>query len=510
MILSRVADGLYWMGRYLERAREHHAAPAGHRGPLHRGAGPRRGRSPAAMERPARDLPRLRGGRAAGLGTSPRLAAAYLLGLSIDPDNRYSVFHSLKKARENARSVREALTLEVLPRPQRDVPGARGLRPARPRRPATFRDAMQPHPQRALDTVGAIEHTLTRDDGLALPQARRVARARLPHRADPPHQAARRWCRRAASRRAALLHAVAQPAARRCPRWRTTGKVFGARLEPIDVLQLPLFDAQTPRSLRYGRHRGEGLPRPHLERRATLQASRRASSGKLHAELSYQGHDLIRDGARSCRSSTASLDELATRTTRSPRSTSRPEHCSSRSSTASRSTYDAFIRESFLELRVQPKTTARTRRSRPSCWRSGRRPACTATATGTTTSLHHFTIIALPRPDRGGRPAPLVEHPSRRAAASTPLNDRPAAADPPYPLLDFLAFDGPVQADAALRAAHQGIGPARRAPLGEQVLALGQHIHERFEYRKNVTALRLHHRRLPRARRRASARTSPT
>jgi uncharacterized alpha-E superfamily protein len=71
-------------------------------------------------------------------------------------------------------------------------------------------------------------------------------------------------------------------------------KVFGARLEPIDVLQFLLFDAQTPRSVRYG----ASAVKEHLDRISSASELSQPARivGKLAAELSYQGHELIRDG----------------------------------------------------------------------------------------------------------------------------------------------------------------------------------------------------------------------
>src|SRR5439155_18364099 len=62
-----------------------------------------------------------------------------------------------------------------------------------------------------------------------------------------------------------------------------------------------------------------------------------------------------------------------------------------------------------------------------------------------------------------------------------------AVQEGPYPLLDFLAFGGPVQLTPALRAAHKAAAPARSAPLGEHVLALGHYLAGRFEYQRDVT-----------------------
>ena len=61
------------------------------------------------------------------------------------------------------------------------------------------------------------------------------------------------------------------------------------------------------------------------------------------------------------------------------------------------------------------------------------------------------------------------------------------AGELPYPLLDFLALGGPVQATAALRAAHRAATPRKGATLGEHVLAVSHHLAKNFEYRKDVT-----------------------
>jgi transglutaminase-like putative cysteine protease len=69
---------------------------------------------------------------------------------------------------------------------------------------------------------------------------------------------------------------------------------------------------------------------------------------------------------------------------------------------------------------------------------------------------------------------------------ATATDARPAA-EPPYPLLDFLDFGGPVRNSAALRKFAQAVSLPSSAPLGEQVGAYGRHIREHFAYRKNVT-----------------------
>lgn len=146
--------------------------------------------------------------------------------------------------------------------------------------------------------------------------------------------------------------------------------------------------------------------------------------------------------------------------------------------------YDAFIRESFLELRMQPKTTADqtlssfvlavgppTKISRYRDWNGN--------------AVHHFTIVHYH--DR-------IEVVARSAVSTHPVapgldavTDVRPLPEPPYPLLDFLAFDGPVRPGAAMRKFSQGVVVAPTAPLGEVVRACGRHIRAHLTYRKNVT-----------------------
>jgi transglutaminase-like putative cysteine protease len=146
--------------------------------------------------------------------------------------------------------------------------------------------------------------------------------------------------------------------------------------------------------------------------------------------------------------------------------------------------YETYIRESFLELRMQPKTTADqtlqsfvlavgppTKISRYRDWNGN--------------VVHHFTIVHFH--DR-------IEVVARSAVSTHPagprldrVNDPRPFPEPPYPLLDFLAFDGPVRQSAQMRKFAQGVTAAATAPLGEQVRACGRHIHRHFTYKKNVT-----------------------
>ena len=147
--------------------------------------------------------------------------------------------------------------------------------------------------------------------------------------------------------------------------------------------------------------------------------------------------------------------------------------------------YDTFISESFLELRVQPKTTPQ------------QAVASFELAVGPPTSVHryrdwndnlthHFTITKFH--DRIAVSSRSLVETRLPSVAIASLTERPAADGPSYTLRDFLEFGGPVRLSPALRAAHRAIGLTSTAPTGEQVLTLGTYIHKRFEYRKNVTA----------------------
>ena len=146
--------------------------------------------------------------------------------------------------------------------------------------------------------------------------------------------------------------------------------------------------------------------------------------------------------------------------------------------------YDGYISESFMELRVQPKSTADQTVS--SFVLSVGPPArvhryldCNDNAT------HHFTITRFHDRIEVSSHSLVSTHPTAPPIGSLAV---PAAVqEGPYPLLDFLAFGGPVQLTSALRAAHKAAAPARSAPLGEHVLALGHYLAKEFEYQKDVT-----------------------
>jgi transglutaminase-like putative cysteine protease len=146
--------------------------------------------------------------------------------------------------------------------------------------------------------------------------------------------------------------------------------------------------------------------------------------------------------------------------------------------------YDGYISESFLELRVQPKTTA------------SQTVASFQLAVGPPTRVfryrdwndnltHHFTITKFH--DRIEVDARSLVRTHVTSPAIATLVEAPTRDPLPYALRDFVEFGGPVRVTPALRAALRVAALPPRAPIGEQVLALGKYIRKRFEYRKDVT-----------------------
>ncbi|MBI3827604.1 MAG: alpha-E domain-containing protein [Candidatus Rokubacteria bacterium] len=291
-MLSRVADALYWMGRYLERA-EHCTR-------LLLVTEDFSTEILALHEELARaewaDLLAIFPGSRLTRRAFPKAAPfafPYLTSFYLDDQNPYSTFFSLRKARENARAVREALTLEVFlglndAYHALEAQARRGIRDV----PA-FRDALSATQKGLLGTVGAIAHTLTRDQGwlfLKLGEAiERTARtatiliAKLPALLDPAPKTDiplyyTRW--------RSLLRGLASLENYR--------KARGAQMEPALVLRFVLFDADAPRALNYGcRAVKDCLDR--LDKPGELTAPARIV-GRLCSRLSYEDREVMRRG----------------------------------------------------------------------------------------------------------------------------------------------------------------------------------------------------------------------
>jgi uncharacterized alpha-E superfamily protein len=282
-VLSRVADALYWMGRYLERSEnitrlllvteDFSSETQGLAEPVAQAAW----KDLLAIFPSAQVAP--------PASAFAPMSQPYLAGFFLDLANQYSVIYSLRRARENARSVREALTVEVflaLNETYRALEAhvLRGLAD-----PPSLRDALSTTHKGLFAIAGAIEHTFTRDQGwlfLKLGESlERVYRTALVLRAKLPSLAA-------AEPRAdvALYYTQWRTLLRGLGSLENYRRSYGARLEPELVVPFLLLDPHTPRSLRYGLEAVED----YLERidggdggTTALRIVRR-----LHAELCYR------------------------------------------------------------------------------------------------------------------------------------------------------------------------------------------------------------------------------
>jgi transglutaminase-like putative cysteine protease len=146
--------------------------------------------------------------------------------------------------------------------------------------------------------------------------------------------------------------------------------------------------------------------------------------------------------------------------------------------------YTAYIRESYLELRMQPKTTP-DQTLHAFVLAVGPPSSVFRYRDWQGNAVHHFSVV-----DYHDR----IEVSARSLVATSPggprvadVEARPPFADLPHPLLDLLELGGPVRPGAALERFAAGAGAPAGAPAGVQVLALGRHIRERFAYRRRVT-----------------------
>jgi transglutaminase-like putative cysteine protease len=146
--------------------------------------------------------------------------------------------------------------------------------------------------------------------------------------------------------------------------------------------------------------------------------------------------------------------------------------------------YDGFIQESFIELRLQPKTTP------------GQSVASFVLAVGPPAKIHryrdwndnfvhHFSITKFH--DRvEARSRSLVE--TRPAGPGLDeVGDVPPFESLPPAVNDWLFLGGPLLDTPRLRRFAASIRIRPGTPLGEQVRTLSAHLRRHFRYEKNVT-----------------------
>src|SRR5207245_4394863 len=128
--------------------------------------------------------------------------------------------------------------------------------------------------------------------------------------------------------------------------------------------------------------------------------------------------------------------------------------------------YDGYISESFLELRVQPKTTP-TQTVLSFTLAVGPRARVYRYVDWNDNVTHHFTITKFH--DRIEVTATSLVETRPAPVALADLGPPAGAGEVPYPLLAYLAFDGPVRLTAALRAAPGARSEERRVGEGGEV-----------------------------------------
>jgi uncharacterized alpha-E superfamily protein len=282
-MLSRVADALYWMGRYLERAEnvtrlllatEDLSTEI-------------RGFSEKLALAEWSDLLAVFPGAEVTTGSRGAAAVAldHIAAFFVDGFNPSSVHFSLRKARENARAVREALSLEVFLTLNETYRELETLSPEQLHDMPACRGALSAIHKGLLSTAGAIEHTLSHDEGWtfvklgeSLERAYRtghVLGAKLRSLAKP-----------APGLSLPLYYTQWRSLLRSLSSLENYRKVYGARMEPATVVHFLVFDPHAPRALRFGAE----TVKAHLARLAGADDRTPPARvvGRVAARLAYE------------------------------------------------------------------------------------------------------------------------------------------------------------------------------------------------------------------------------
>ena len=288
-MLSRVADAIYWMGRYVERAENITRLLLVTEDFSTETQGLEESVAQTAWKDVLAILPTAQLTRP--VSAFAPVSLPYLTSFFLDAQNGYSVHYSLRKARENARAVREALTVEAFMSINEAFHAVEGYARKGLTDLPGLRDTLASTHKSLFSVIGAIDSTFTRDEswhflklGESVERIYRAAlilRARLPAllasepRTDLP-----------------LYYSQWRSLLRSLSSLENYRKAHGARLEPALVVTFLFFDAQSPRSLRAG----TATIKECLERFAggpDLTAAAR-HIGKLYADLCYADARTIR------------------------------------------------------------------------------------------------------------------------------------------------------------------------------------------------------------------------
>jgi uncharacterized alpha-E superfamily protein len=277
MLLSRVADSLYWISRYLERA-EHTARLMDVRLDLgldrqHADDGWNFDRLYAAL-------------RVSSLVETPSSPGTLIDALIFDPDNEESVLRSITAARENARQVREEISSDMW-----EQINALFLRLKQARSEGTW--STRPHYicRMIIEGVhlfdGVTDATMTHGEGWQYLQAGRYLER--------------------AGATAALLdlyfhegsrlppnHAEWVGLLRSCSALEAYCRCYTADIRPERVAEFLLLNSEFPRSLRFSAARVESALRTIAKYAGQSTGGRTERlAGRLHATLDYGQVDEI-------------------------------------------------------------------------------------------------------------------------------------------------------------------------------------------------------------------------
>ena len=291
MLLSRVANNLYWLGRYIERS-ENAARQIQVASDFSvEIAGLDMERAKEEWELLSLCFPVADGHTIKGARKYSIRAVRYINHFLVNPENQVSVYASLTKAKENARAVSETLTREViynLNESQRRLKRytARGFKDE-----SKAVEFVALTERSILTTLGAIEHTLTRDQGWAyhkfgeaMERTQRtlfVLGARLPQ-AQAGHETApgpldfANW-------RSLLSHLASLENYR---------QKFGPRFNGQNVREFLVFNDEAPRSVSCGVRRMLGYLKQMPIQGPGIESALR-DIGKLNATLQYDQREIM-------------------------------------------------------------------------------------------------------------------------------------------------------------------------------------------------------------------------
>lgn len=294
MLLARVAQSLYWLGRYLERAENANRHLLVARAFSLEFEGLDQTMARAEWQALLDTMP------ASGLSipdTSARGEAVIktMRSFLIDEKNPVSVASSLNRARDNARTVNERLTREVV-----DYLND-GYRRLIAHREDEWTDAgrineiaEETHGS-ILTILGAMENTLSRDEGWgylksgeAMERTQHtifVLKARLP--------IMEQW---AGSMDSPISHAAWRSVLRSVASLENYRQVYGPRFEEADVIRFLVFDNATPRSVNTGVRRIVGYLRQMASDGRNIPTAARYM-GKAAAKLEFEQEDAMAQGS---------------------------------------------------------------------------------------------------------------------------------------------------------------------------------------------------------------------